>query len=97
MDDIWDYIATELENLVAAGRVVNSIMDRVDDLEAFPEMGTPVSSIFNIETDHRFISSGNYLIFYRAYSEKVYIDRVLYGRRDYLRILFDNMATAVEE
>ena len=30
----------------------------------------------------------SYLTFYRVYGSDVYVDRVLYGRRDYLRILF---------
>lgn len=29
-------------------------------------------------------------IFYRSIGQDVYIDRVLYGRRDYLRILFSD-------
>lgn len=50
-----------------------------------------------IESDYRFLVSGNYLIFYRACGTEVYIDRVLYGRQDYLRILFDDTATAGEK
>lgn len=51
----------------------------------------------SIESDYRFLVSGNYLIFYRAYGAEVYIDRVLYGRRDYLRILFDGLDSFAEE
>lgn len=40
------------------------------------------------ESDYRFRVSGNYLVFYRAYEKDVYIDRVLYGRCDYMHILF---------
>lgn len=55
--------------------------------------GTPLSSVADIESDYRFIVSGNYLVFYRAYGKDVYIDRVLYGRRDYMRILFGDVQT----
>lgn len=41
------------------------------------------------ESDIRFLKSGNYLIFYRASGPDVFIDRVLYARRDYLRILLN--------
>lgn len=37
--------------------------------------------------------TGNYLTFYRAYGSDVYIDRVLYGRSNYLRILFGDPET----
>lgn len=97
MDDIWDYIVSELQNPTAAEQVVNSIMDTIDGLEAFAEIGTPLSSVLHIDTEYRFLVSGKYLIFYRAQGTDVYIDRVIYGRRDYLRILFDDTGTIGQE
>lgn len=35
LDSIWDYIALDLQNQQAAERLVNKIMDRVDQLEDF--------------------------------------------------------------
>ena len=52
-------------------------------------IGTPLSSVADVNGDYRFLVSGNYMVFYRAIGNDIYIDRVLYGRRDYLRILFD--------
>ena len=92
LDEIWDYIVSELQNLSAAERIVNSIMDAVDQLGDFAEVGAPLSSIANVESDYRFLVTGNYLTFYRVYGNEVYVDRVLYGRRDYLRILFGDMS-----
>ena len=91
MDDIWDYIVSELQNRSAAERVINRIIDAVDPLKNFAEMGTPLSSIADIGTDYRFLVSGNYMVFYRVQGNDIYIDRVLYGRRDYLRILFTDI------
>jgi plasmid stabilization system protein ParE len=88
LDDIWDYICEELGNPTAAVSTVNRIQDNIGKLRDFPEMGSPLSSIVLIETDYRFLVCGNYLSFYRIRGEGVYIDRILYGRRDYLRILF---------
>ena len=88
LDDIWDYIVTDLCNASAAERVVNDILDVVEQLENFSEMGALLASIVNVDSDYRFIVSGNYLIFYRVSGMGVYVDRILYGRRDYLRILF---------
>ena len=89
MDEIWDYIITDLQNPIAATNVVDGIMDTIDQLEDFAESGAPLSSIANVETDYRFLASGNHLIFYRTSGNEVYVDRVLYGRRDFLRILFE--------
>ena len=88
LDDIWDYIVTDLCNVSAAAHVVGDIMDAVDQLKHFSAMGVPLASIANVDSDHRFLVSGNYLIFYRISGTDIYVDRILYGRRDYLRILF---------
>ena len=93
LDDIWDYIVTDLCNASAAERVVNDILDVVEQLENFSEMGALLASIANVDSDYRFIVSGNYLIFYRVSGMDVYVDHILYGRRDYLRILFGDTQT----
>ncbi|MCD8367218.1 MAG: type II toxin-antitoxin system RelE/ParE family toxin [Clostridiales bacterium] len=89
LDEIWEYIQVELSNPSAAANVVNDILDTLDRLEDFAEMGAPLSSVADVESNYRFIQSGNYLAFYRPEGTDIYIDRILYGRRDYLRILFD--------
>lgn len=90
LNEIWDYIASELQNASAAERVVTGILDAVQQLADFAELGAPLSSIADVEGGFRFLVVGNYLTFYRIENGEVYIDRILYGRRDYLRILFGN-------
>ena len=91
LDDIWDYIVSELQNRSAAERVIDCIIDAVDPLKNFAEMGAPLSSIAEIGTDYRFLVSGNYMVFYRVQGSDVYIDRVLYGRSDYMSVLFKDL------
>ena len=91
LDGIWDYIVSDLQNRSAAERVIDHIMDAVDPLKNFAEMGTPLSSIADIGTDYRFLVSGNYMVFYRVQGNDVYIDRVLYGRSDYMSALFKDL------
>lgn len=91
LDDIWDYIVSELQNRSAAEHVINRIMDTVDHLKNFAEMGTPLSSIADVGTGYRFLVSGNYMVFYRVQDSNVYIDRVLYGQSDYMSVLFKDL------
>ena len=91
LDDIWDYIVSELQNRSAAERVTDRILDAVDQLKNFAEMGTPLSSIADVGTNHRFLVSGSYMVFYRIAGTDIFIDRVLYGRSDYRNILFKDM------
>lgn len=91
LDDIWDYIVSELQNRSAAEHVINRIMDTVDHLKNFAEMGTPLSSIVDVGTGYRFLVSGNYMVFFRVQGSDVYIDRVLHGRSDYMSVLFKDL------
>ena len=91
LDDIWDYIVSELQNRSAAELVINRIIDAVDPLKNFAEMGTPLSSIADIGTDYPSLVSRNYMVFYRVQGNDVYIDRVLYGRSDYMSVLFKDL------
>lgn len=91
LDDIWDYIVSELQNRSAAEHVVNVILDAVDQLERFVELGTPLSSVVDVCADYRFLVSGNYMVFYRVRGSNVYIDRILYDRSDYMNVLFNGL------
>lgn len=88
LDEIWNYILMELGNPDAAAKTVGNIQDSIDRLEEFPKIGTLLSSIADVVSDYRFLVTGNYMTFYRVFGSDVYIDRILYGRRSYLRILF---------
>ena len=57
-------------------------------LSDFPEIGEPLQSVINIDTAYRFVVCGSYIAFYRYENDEVKIIRVLYGRRNYLQILF---------
>lgn len=96
LDDIWEHAAEEFCDTAAAQRIVDKILNAVDRLETFPDMGAPLSSVADVNGDYRFLVCGSYLVFYRAEKDDVYIDRVLYGRRDYLRILFKERLTGAD-
>ena len=55
---------------------------------AFPEIGAPLSSIISLEVPYRFLVCGNYTAFYKVDGDEVHIIRVLYGRRNFMQILF---------
>ena len=86
--DIKRYISEDRNSPIAALNTVTKITKRIKILEQFPETGTKLSSIIDIITDYRFLVCGNYIAFYRFDGEYVNIIRILYGRRDYVKILF---------
>ena len=92
LDEIWDYYLDEYQNIDDAVNIIGTITDDIDRLAEFPELGPPLSSIADVESSYRFLVSGNYLSFYRVDGNDISIDRILYGRRDYLGILLGDMA-----
>lgn len=92
--EIKAYITDELENPSAAENTVRRITKDMRILREHALAGSPLSSIADTESDYRFLVSGNYLTFYRVSGSDVYIDRVLYGRRDYLDILLNKKREA---
>ena len=91
--EIKAYIEEDLLNPSAALATVSRITKSLRILQNHAQAGALLSSIADIESDYRFIVSGNYISFYRAYGREVYFDRILYARRDYMRILFGDSTT----
>ena len=96
LDEIWTYINNELQNPAAAQKIVSDILDTIEKLQDFSELGPPLSSITEFESDYRFLVCGIYIVFYRMMGIDVHIDRVLYGRRNYISILFATLQNDVD-
>lgn len=89
LDEIWDYIEFELCNPSAAQNTVDGIMDAVDGIASFPESAPKLEFENGLDSGYRYVVFKNYLAFYRIRPNNVvYVDRVIYGGRDYMRILF---------
>lgn len=89
LDEIWDYIEAEICNPSAAQNTVEGILDKVDGLACFSESGAKLEFENGLNSGYRYLVFKNYLAFYRLKPDGVvYVDRVIYGGRDYRRILF---------
>ncbi|GBF10759.1 type II toxin-antitoxin system RelE/ParE family toxin [Tepidibacillus infernus] len=88
---IKDYISKELGNPQAAINLVSKITKKIRGLTEYSGIGAPLSSVLDIQIDYRFLVCDNYLIFYRYEDGIVFVSRILYGRRNYTRILFGDL------
>ena len=86
LNEAAGYIAHHLKNPSAAARLLRRIKEDTRKLRDFPEMGTPLGGSGDVA--YRYIVCGSYMVFHHYSSDTVYIDRILYGRRDYMAILF---------
>lgn len=88
LDEIWDYISQKLCNPIAAQNTINGIIDTVDLLNEQPNAGTPLYLMSGLNSGYRYVIYKNYMAFYRTVENKVYVDRIIYSKRDYMKILF---------
>lgn len=86
--EIKAYIAEELGNPASADSIIRKITTDIRALKQHALLGARLSSIAEVSSDYRFLVTGSYLTFYRVSGAEIYIDRILYGRRDYLSSLF---------
>jgi len=89
MDEIFSYISQD--NVLAAENLLDKLDHQMNGLADFPNMGSVLSQddYSLIQRGYRFIVVNPYLVFYRIVDDTVIIHRILHGRRDYLRELFD--------
>lgn len=96
MREIGDYISNELKNPIAAKQTIQRFQKATLPLQKYPEMGSPLLAAGTQDISYRFLVCGSYLIFYHLASDTVQVDRVLYGRRDYLTLLFGDQLSEDE-
>ena len=91
MKEIKAYITDELCSEQSAINTIQKIMKRIRELSGFPEIGAPLSSIINLAVPYQVLVCGNYTAFYKVDGDEVHIIRVLYGRRNFMQILFGKL------
>ena len=91
LKDIQDYITDEQESPLTAVKVVEKILDRIEDLLNFPNTGTLLYPKVNFPTNYRYARAAGYLIFYRYEQNQIFVDRIIHGKRDYITVLFPNL------
>lgn len=89
MDEIFSYISQD--HITNAEILLERLNGEIVKLADFPNMGSVLSDEENtiIQRGYRFIVVQPYLVFYRITDNTIIIHRILHGRRDYLRELFD--------
>ena len=88
LKSIQDYIADEMESPNAALLVIEKIIDRMERLLSFPDTGTLLYPKVNFPTNYRYARAAGYLIFYRHEKNKIFVDRIIHEKRNYIAILF---------
>ncbi|MBR3277218.1 MAG: type II toxin-antitoxin system RelE/ParE family toxin [Eubacterium sp.] len=86
LDRVWDEVFTASADITVTGRYLDDLLDKVDEKSAFPFSGKPLYYQDSF-TGYYMIIFKAYLVFYRLDGHTLFVDRVLYGKSDYLRFL----------
>jgi len=86
--DIQKYIGEEKESPIAALKVIEKILDKIEGLLDFPNGGTLLSPKVTFPTNYRYKRESGYLIFYRYEKNQIFVDRIIHEKRNYIAILF---------
>lgn len=89
--EIKSFIEEETGDIELAKKTISDIVTTNDSLSIFPEMGQRLLINLGSKIEYRYLLCHNYLSFYRYLDRTIYIDRILNSRRDYLRILLDEV------
>ena len=85
---IWD---NENKTYIMNGTTAETTYENLGN---YPEIGISVERYVSFPTDYKFVLANNYSIFYRIEEDCVKVIRIIYSRRDFVRILFgDNENT----
>ena len=88
LKDIQNFISNEQESPQTALKVIEKILDKIENLLNFPDTGTLLSPKVNFPTNYRYARSASYLIFYRHENNQIFVDRIIHCKRNYIAILF---------
>lgn len=87
--EINSYISAILLNPTAAKQMIKGITAKLRTLEQFPAIGKMVE-LEESSITYRYLLCGSYIAFYHIENDLVLVDRILYSRRNYLKLLLGN-------
>lgn len=80
LEVIYDFLAEKSRK--SAKNVVQSILARTRQLEAFPESGSPQETDMSVRSTYRYLVEGNYKIIYSNEGNALYEEAVVDTRQD---------------
>ena len=83
-----DYIEFDLDSPQASKRFYQTILDAVRRFSDIPTAGIVLRNSQGLETGFRYMIAGNWMVFFVIQYDGVLVVRILYGKSDYMQILF---------
>ena len=69
----------------SARKITNKILDAIDKLEGFPELGVVPQTKLLARAGYRMLIAGDYLCFYHIVEDTIFVSHIVHGSTDYMR------------
>lgn len=89
LDRTRSYISDTLKNRKAAEKLLKEIIQACEQLKTFPHLGRPLVDPNGSITNYRLLNIRNQIAVYEIIDDAVFVQRILDGRTDYLRLVFN--------
>ncbi len=86
LDDVFTDVLTASSSLEITHKYLDELQDKVESMAKRPKTGTPLY-YEDLFTGYYFVRFKEYLAFYRLEDTRMLVDRILFRKRDYIRIL----------
>ncbi len=89
LDRVWAEVYEASKDDETAVRYIDDLMDQIAEKREFPRSGSPLyyEGAF---TGYYFVVFKAYMAFYHVEADRILVDRVVFGRSDYMRTIFKN-------
>ena len=86
LDRVWSEVFGVSQSHDIATKYIDDLMDTIESLTNRPKSGSPLY-YENSFTGYYFVVFKSYMAFYRLEKDAMLVDRILYGKSDYIRCL----------
>lgn len=88
MNEIYEYISNNLKEDNAAKRLMTDVTDKVLDLTKAPELYMKIGKADRLKREYHRMVIKNYVVLYTIDFDKrkIFVSRMIYGRRNYLNL-----------
>ena len=83
LDRVWAEVFEASKSKEITGKYLDELLDKIEAKADFPASGSPLY-YENSFTGYYFIVFKVYLVFYRIKDNSILVDRILYGKSDYM-------------
>ena len=86
LDRVWAEVFEASKDIGITEKYIEDLLEKVENLSDYPKSGAPLY-YENTFTGYYFVVFKAYLAFYRLEKDTMLVDRILFGKSDYMRIL----------